>query len=563
MYMKDTARNRQFLLFSLLLTILFTCPYWSRDFLAIEMDTFFHLARLQSLGESIRRLDLYPLVFTSQNGYFGYGSPLFYNNIFLWPFALLYALHVPLTICYKLLIESFTWLSAYTMLHFLYAITNRKRASLLTTAIWIFCSYRISDVYVRGALGEVLAMAFLPLFLESAYRLLFTKQPAKIQLALSTTALIMSHNLTFAMAMALLIIFLLVFRNHLTKTKSKDIGKSLLAAFLLTAWFTLPMLEQLYSQKFYLHYYAASMDLQMEALTISQFLQYSISFGVGGYGMAQGSAMTLSPGYLLLCFPFFCKINKQDTFTKFCFFAGLFFTLAPLNLFPWKLLPFLRILQFPWRLETIGCLLLALPCAKGIQYLLQNRKITVFLALLILGDGMFRLLPACKRTFGITSHTPDTFLTDGKLIDPYYSATYMRTQLAGGDYVPIHSPDFRYYQPTIHTPAGTVLSPISESRLPAYQFTTAESGEMILPITWYKGYCVYQIQNDAEKAITTTGSAQGLVQCTIMEPGTYVCRYQATPLTKFSFFLSLFSGLCLIYKYRRLNPFAKDHLQIL
>lgn len=553
--MKNTRKNRQFLLFSLLTAVVFTYPYWLRNFLAIEMDTFFHLARLQSLGESIRRLHLYPLVFTSQNGSFGYGSPLFYNNTFLWPFAFLYALHVPLTVCYKLLIFLCTWLSAYTMIRFLERLTDRKIVSFLATAIWIFASYRISDVYVRGALGEVLAMAFLPAFLESMYCLLFTDRPSKKQLTLSVSALILSHNLTFVMAMGLLLLLLLIFRAGLHKATYKALGESLFAAFLLTAWFTLPMLEQLYSQKFYLHYYARAMDLQKEAMTLPQFLQYTVTFGSGGYGMAQGTYMTLSPGYLLLGFPFLCRPWRQDAFTKFCFFAGLFFTLIPLNLFPWNLFPFLRILQFPWRFETLGCLLLAVPCAKGIRPLLQNQKITVVLAVLIFSDGMFRLLPACRRTFGITRKTPDTFLTDGKLIDPYYSATYMRTQLAGGDYLPIGSPDFRHYPPSIQTPDGTVVSPLSESHLPAYQFTVDRQGEMILPVTWYKGYHVYQIQNGT-KEIPTTVSAQRLVQCTVPTPGTYLCRYQATVLAKCSFVLSFCSILGLIFR-ERLTLFAK------
>lgn len=561
--MKGKPNTRQFFCLSLLLAVLFTYPYWRRDFLAIEMDTFFHLARIQSLGESIRRFDLYPLVFASQNGFFGYGSPLFYCNLLLWPFACLYAFHVPLSVCYKLAVFLYTGLSAYTMLRFLFAVTGKRAASFAAAAIWIFASYRISDVYVRGALGEVMAMAFLPLFLESLYDMVTDDEPFQSRLTLALVGVLLSHNLSFVLTMALLLLTLLVFHKRLTPAKCRALLKSLFLSFLLTAWFTLPMLEQLFSQRFYLHYYATAMDLQKEAMTPAQFLQYRILFGVGGYGMRQGTYMTLSPGYLLFFIPFLSYSRRQDAFTKFCFFSGLFFALAPLNIWPWKWFPFLRILQFPWRLETIACLLLAPPCAKGIQRLLQKRSTAGLLMVLVLGDGMVRLLPACSRTFGITSHTPDTFLVDGSLIDPYYSSTYMRTQLAGGDYMPIGSPDFRSYPPTVHDLSGAVVVPESETRTPFYRFTVTKSGTWILPVTWYKGYCVYRLKDGVETAIPTTVSSQRLVQCTVTEPGTYICRYRPTPLWRWSALISVLTGAGLIYTYRSRSFSATDRKRIL
>lgn len=76
--------EKRFLIIGSLITaVIFTMPYLAKDAVGIEMDTFFHLARIQSMSESIREGSLYPLIFPDQNGGYGYGSPLFYCNLFL------------------------------------------------------------------------------------------------------------------------------------------------------------------------------------------------------------------------------------------------------------------------------------------------------------------------------------------------------------------------------------------------------------------------------------------------------------------------------------------------
>jgi hypothetical protein len=533
---------------TLILAFLFCLPYESRDFLAIEMDTFFHIGRLVSLSRSIRSGSLLPRLFLDQNNGFGYGSPLFYCDLLLVPFALLHVLGFSTAACYKLMIFFFTWLSAWTMTSLLRLLTHSRWASLTAAAVWLFASYRITDVYVRGALGEVMAMAFLPLLLESFCRIVLRKESSCTRLVLALCGLVFSHNLTFAMGVCLLMLLWLLWKREWEPKIWRTLIKGTLLAFLLSAWFTLPMLEQLGQDEYYLDYYASNMDLSASAMGLRSYFQYTIHFGIGGYGMASGEVMTLSPGWVLMFLPLLYfqhreKDRKTDRMVLICLILGLVFLILPASFVPWDKMRFLGILQFPWRLETLACLLLSVPCAAVLKQLPQKKNLRGLVLCLVLADGSFRLLPAYQRTFGITSRTADTFATDGSLIDPYYSASYMRTELAGGDYLPWSSPDFRTYTHQIHDVQGNALSLPFECSENGYSFTVTESGTYILPLTWYKGWVVEDTATGEWEIVFE--SANGLTACQV-SAGTYRCYYAGTLLQKTCAWISLGTALFLL-----------------
>ena len=533
--------EKRFLIIGSLITaVIFTMPYLAKDAVGIEMDTFFHLARIQSMSESIREGNLYPLIFPDQNGGYGYGSPLFYCNLFLWPFALLHVLGLPLSYCWVALILCSSWLTCRTMAGFLNHITKNPVVSLLAAAVYILASYRMTDVYVRGALGEVLAMAFLPVLLQGIYEILFEKNDSIAAFTVGLCGLVFSHNLAFAMGVVLFLLICIIFHRRLTERSVSAFARAAVLAFLLSAWFTLPMLEQLKADDYYLDYYASSMNLASSALTLPEFLQYGLKFGVGGYGMASGQQMTLNPGYLLMVLPLLSllpigkKAGTDFSFLRFSLIAGYAGMLLPLEIVPWDHMQFLGILQFPWRLEMLACALLAIPCAIGIDRILSfphERTASLILTLLIAIDGSVRLSGVYSRVFTIHSYTRDSFLIDGTMIDPYYSATYMRTQLAGGDYLPISSVDFRSYVPEV------TLEKTAEGK--QFEITSADAGTLtIVPITWYKGYRVYYLDGD-QRIEVPVSEIQGMIAARTDRPGTYLVVYQGTLLQKVSFGISV------------------------
>ena len=137
-------------------------------------------------------------------------------------------------------------------------IFNNYKASFLATMIYLFANYHLQNVFVRAALGEVLAMTFIPLVFYAFYKLLILHEDAFILLGISFTFLIMSHlisTLLMGILFSLFIIMAIIFNRHdlfIIKKMLISILKGTLLAALLSLWYLLPMLEQMLDQTFWL-----------------------------------------------------------------------------------------------------------------------------------------------------------------------------------------------------------------------------------------------------------------------------------------------------------------------
>ena len=561
-------RNWILLVSALIVSLLFCYPYLCKDLLGIEQDTFFHLSRIEGLAKSISRSNFFPEIYPYKNNGYGYASPSFYCDLFLIVPALMYLAGVSLSVCYKFTVFAITFFTFYTMAKLLKRITHKNAVSIIVAFAYIFCNYRITDVYVRGALGEVMAMIFLPVVLSGLYEILEQKnQKYWGLLCVGLLGLIFSHNITFLFGVVLVILFSLIYLKSMQKQQLISLCKAAGLAFLLSAWFTLPMIEQMMSQSLYVDYYASSSDLASNAMPLKQYLQNFINFGQGGYALPSGELMTLNPGVFLTLAPllwFFLpkREKKSSLFIKASLILGIIFYLLPSDLIPWDSLAFLRVIQFPWRLMTLATVLLCIPAAKALSTFkfFQKKSVLAVLSCLLIAEGIYHLVPATQRTFGITSENTYEDITDGEIIDPYYSAFYVRVELAGADYLPSGSPDFRGRSTAIKskkTGADTDIEYTREGTKLSFSVSESEVGDtLILPLTWYKGYQVYEIKDGKKIKVTTTSSSEHMVSFQVSEAGDYICVYERTPLRVFSLTLSLVTliGVAVIgFKKQRKN----------
>ncbi len=544
-------KKHQFVLrivIALIIAIAFTFPYLTKDFLGIEHDTFFHLSRITGLATSIKEGNFFPSIYPYKNNGFGYASPLFYCDFFIIIPAIFYLFGLSLASSYKLLIFLFTFFSALATEDLLSRISKNNKVMIIGTIAYTFSNYHITDVYVRGALGEVSAMMFLPILLSAIYEVIYNQKVNKwYLLTLSLTGLIFSHNLTFLLGMIVLVIFICINLKKINKRIFLSIFKGCFIAFLLTAWFTLPMLEQTSYQDMYLHYYGSSSSLESYTMPIWKFFANTTIFGYGENTQPVNKAMLVNVGWFLTLIPIFYFFKKKkNTFVYHSCILGYIFMILPINFIPWKYLAFIRILQFPWRLELLAMTLLTIAASFIVTSVPKNERklITSICTFFLLIEGAYHLYPVYSRTFGITSENTYEDITTGKLCDPYYSATYMRVELAGGDYLPMDSVDFRTYTPTIkttsseetninYTKTGTTLTfDVNEQ----YQ-----NAQLVLPITTYKGYHLYY--NGEEIPISRF---HGLISFISEGTGTYTLKYESTPIRKISLVVSFTTFFLLI-----------------
>ena len=542
------------ILFAIGMTCILMLPYIFKDFLGIEHDTFFHVSRIEQLSKAIQNGNFFPAIYPSENNGYGYASPLFYSDFFLILPTLLHLCGFSLAFCYKCIVFIASFVSIYTMIIFSSHLTKKRSITWISGCAYLFSNYRITDIYVRGALGEIFAFSFLPLMLLGLYQIIEEEKYSLFPLSFSLTCLALSHNLTFLFASVLCAILVILSIQNLTKKKILCISISILFAFLLSCFFTIPMIEQLHSQSFIVDYYGQSSDLSSHSMNLWQYFVNQTIFGYSGNQYDASMTMTVNIGWFLTFVPItYFFVKKKNPFVLKMLIIGYICMLLPSSFLPWDIIP-LKIIQFPWRFNTLAMVLLSVPSAIGLSNLCRKEIIHFYVLIILCVECVYHVIPAFNRTFGITSQTTWQDVLDGKLCDPYYSAYYVRVELAGGDYLPLSSPDFRGRSTSIKDSFGQDLDISYTTDYDTITFDTDTleyDTQVVMPKTWYQGYTVYQIKDGQKTKITCSASSESMVTFYAQKDCTYIVTYEDTLIRKICFcvsFISIFVWIFFIKK---------------
>ncbi|MBI2018501.1 hypothetical protein HYS96_02230 [Candidatus Daviesbacteria bacterium] len=288
--------------------------------------------------------------------------------------------------------------------------------AFLGAMLYTYIPYKALEVYVRGALNEFWSLVFFPLIFWAIYQLI-SKQKLKyvIFLALSTAALMLTHNLMtliFAPLSILWCLSLLVL-----KKTWKVIPKIFLGGLLgigLAAFFTLPVIfEGKYAHLETL--VGGYFDYRQHFVSINRLL-ISNQFGYGSSGFGQDNNLTLSTGQIqwmvalfgFILAPFFLKKHKNIAILVIInslVELVVLFLIHQKSSFIWERIPIMVYLQFPWRFLTDSIFLLSFLGAGTIFFISQiNIKGAKIFATLIL-IGIFLLHAQFfkpKEWFGIS-----------------------------------------------------------------------------------------------------------------------------------------------------------------
>ena len=185
-----------------LLLIIFILSLWQCRFLILTgFYTFSDDTHISNLYEMIRTLLLgqFPPRLAPDFSY-NFGHP-FFNFYYLLPyligsiFHLIFGLNLIWSL--KLVFLTATLGSGLTMYFLSLKLFHRSHIALACAIIYLFTPYRAVDLYVRGAVGEIMAFAFLPLAVLALLRLIDRRRLTNLICTVFTLALlILSHNLS-------------------------------------------------------------------------------------------------------------------------------------------------------------------------------------------------------------------------------------------------------------------------------------------------------------------------------------------------------------------------------
>ncbi len=375
----------------LIFGLILSAPFFY-DKLIIGHDIAFHLGRIAGLADGFAA-EHFPVKMYGwfMNGY-GYPVGIFYPDLFFYIPATLCHLGLSLTASYKIFGVLINLATLFIAQFAFVRLFSSWRTGSIVAVIYGSFLYRLINVYSRAAVGEALAMAFLPLAAVGLWLTLRRDPKYWPLIVVGFTGVASAHIISTLMLTVVLALILLISIPHLTN--KKVLGGLVKAVFFtacLNVWFYLPFVD------FYGQY-----DFVIKSVTQSKVFDHFAGsrlspadiIGLHGFvGIAVVLFIILYGGLRLKeCFTNRRYVSSRN---ETAFVVGLTLGLFSLyfwsDLFPWatvdNIAPLSRalaIMQFSYRIMMWGAVALAVAAAVAVEYVCDRNKRLIVVSLLFI-----------------------------------------------------------------------------------------------------------------------------------------------------------------------------------
>lgn len=558
------------------------------NFLPFGDDIAFHLQRLDALSQEFRLgVDLSDFPFrvytTTLDGY-GYGSPLFYGDIFLYPFALLSSLGVSVYTAYRLLLIAML-LGSYLSLRLLMreVTSSRKTLGFSLGLFYAVLSTTLYGEVVGSCVGRGLVWIFAPLAIAGFYRVLFTDRPRGwVLLAVGAGGTLLAHPLNIVLLLVVLLLMLAVSFRRVNRRAVTQILLSAAVAILATLWYTLPMLEQMLSESFFVT--SAAVDngktilsdftVPLSGIVLPSQLRTTL-LSLMGIDAPQRlyKAGLLIALLALVAFALRWRAGQGRGRGSFCASLVLVAALAvwfQTPLFPHDLLQgVLGVLQFPWRIYVFAELSIALllaiaydgsaPQLAGEEAALEPAPRPAGVALPTVLSCLVLLLAVVFVGLDLRGQI-ESGVVDGSPLPLSERLPYSSLDVGSGEYVPanVFSTESPYYDPdrgwfyvdayladrgcvaTASEPS-IELEAWRDGRSTYVSYSGAEAGDTVsVPLLMYQGYAA--VNAETGEALPVSEGEDGFVEVGVDDAsGTIRVWYAGTTIQHVANAVSLLS----------------------
>ena len=536
----------------LLITAMGLFSYFSSSIAVFkDQDLTFHLNRFVGLAKAFEEGQILPKIYPYANNGFGYASPLFYCDLFLYPFGILNHFGVPAVYCYKLCVFIYTLMGNLIVYFILKKETGRNDISLIGVLLYFSANYHLQNIFIRNALGEILAMTFIPLVVYAIYKVLVKKEDCFIFLGVSFSLLVMAHLITTLLYgiffFCMIIVFIIINRKdkQLLINTFKTILKGSLLALLLTAWYLLPMFEQLHSQTFW--------------LSINAKYNY---IGAGTYSLGSileifGNEFMPSTGIVLLIFGIVGLIVLKNKYIKMIGFYCILLYLIILGILPGE---YLNVIQFYFRLYVVIFPLFTIITVYLLDSI-KNKKVFVFSLSIILVYCLTNLYICNQSVLNSKTNRLNNNATVQQINSVWNDnlLDYNHDELGGAEYLP-------YTEYLDYNDDSLAIKYIDKNnKIVDYIYDYDRSFteikfvcendldlELFLPLSWYKGYKAYELIDNKWVEIESKYSSLNKEVVINSSKGdhTYKVKYVGTFVQYFSLGVS-FICLVSLFVYQR------------
>lgn len=401
---KKKMKNKkqyQYYLIILLIALLISIPLTGEGWI-VAHDRHAHLSRNFATVQGLKEGQFPPTIASDFCGGFGYAWNLFYPPLSTYIGAFFRLIVQSYVSAMNLSIVLAIMVAGITMFQLMRKVTKNDKVGLITSIIYMSSTYFMTDIYIRMAMGEVIAYACFPLLFHGLYNIFYEKGKNHYLLTLGAVGVLLSHNISTLMAVALSVIFVAVNAKKLwdkecKKQIWKDIIINAIFIILLVLFFYVPFMQHKMATE-YVAMQEGSMATK-ETVANHAISPYQLIFGKFQYGdsraLEEGTEkeMLFSLGLpiiipLLFTPMVFPKIEKEKKLLyKAVFLTGIVASIMATTIFPWSHMPNIMIMmQFPWRMLLIATFTLSIIAGINISKCFENFKMEtiVILTMIIL-----------------------------------------------------------------------------------------------------------------------------------------------------------------------------------
>lgn len=515
-FVREMTAEKKAVLLALAALALFAGYPMFTDYLIYGHDIAGHLIRIEGMKDALLAGQFPVAVYPNINNGYGLLGFIYPNISLLFP-AILRICGVSMVTAYQsmmILINAATAIAVYTAVK---SVAKSEYAAVVSSVLYVLAPYRLSDLYIRGALGESLAMIFLPLALAGLYHIFLGEKKKWYLLVIGYCGILQSHVLSCLMiALVSVIIGILLIRHLFMEKRYLALLKALGMTLVLNLWYLVPFLK----------YY--SYPLGMGTIENKGFYEYTVFIGQLFMTKAStyiplktyegiGVEMPLSVGMAgavavaVLLFYLFCGEKTAGTaetiesqnhasialWLRVSAVVMLLSVFLASSIFPWKRLSdmesiaaLMGMIQFPFRFLTITTVMLAFSCGLAVvsSGFLSRYKKLIFAVLLVL-----------------------SLVSTYEIIDEYIRQDVLVTRVSGGfdekdlpEYWP-EGTEKETFQDTTPWVNNVQIADYQKSGL-TVDFSYSDAGEdafVTLPMLYYPGY--YAETGSGEKLVADLG----------------------------------------------------------
>lgn len=558
--MKNKIKDYLIILF---FAIIISIPMLNKNFNIYVDDGVQHIARLMGTAQSIEEGQIIPVIMSNFCNGFGYSWNIFYSPITAY-IPLIFSIFTnSFELMLKLFIILVSFLSGISIYEFVKKISNNRYAGLLSSAIYIFAPYRLTDMYIRIAISELTSFIFIPIVFQGMYNILNSEEKnfkKSLILTLGATGLILTH-IVIAMYTAIFCTIYLIL--NIKKLKDRKILKLLIINILLivvlTSFYTFPLLEHKFNTN-----YEVFENGRMERTEV--LIYYKVNFLeliYSGKNTMNFEIGLISIIGLVLTILAYKKVeNDTKKIYWFSLITGVLCVIMSLNFFPFEKLPaILKMIQFTFRLLEFSSFFFAV--IAGINYCLVIKNFNIK-DVIVLGTISFLLIVPNYTKLDFEKQWSEEKLWPSVAVTEKTGRVH--AGCASFEYLPSKAFDNLEYiknrKNNVYIISGNAIisNEQKQGTNMTFDVSNVEENTVIeLPYIYYLGYNI-KITNNYGEIIKANvfESNNGFVAFNLpMDSSNVVVKYTGTLIMKITYIVSFITFIGLIINLLFLSKYSK------